>query len=185
MWESGQKIEKDAGILERLEKESLLGKGSFGTVWSVRNVDTNVHYALKVVKKSLLRERKMLSYMIEEKLILSATKHPFIVEFHASFSDAQNEYILMDICSKDNLATVLRRHRYFPEQAAKFYITGIILALQYLHEQQIIFRDLKLENILIDIKGYPKLCDLDLQSGYAVKLTRCAVHLDTCPQNYF
>ena len=55
----GRKLEKDAGVLERLEKEGLLGKGSFGTVWSVRNVDTNVHYALKVVKKSLVRERKM------------------------------------------------------------------------------------------------------------------------------
>ena len=157
-----KKYEKDAEILERLEKECLIGKGSFGTVWSVRNVDTNVHYALKVVKKSLLRERKMLPYMIEEKLILSAAKHPFIVEFHGTFSDAQNEFILMDICSKDNLATILRRHRYFPEESARFYITGIILALRYLHEQQIIFRDLKLDNILIDMKGYARLCDFGL-----------------------
>jgi cGMP-dependent protein kinase 1 len=149
-------------ILNRLEKGTILGEGTFGIVWSVRNIDTNEHYALKVIKKSHVTNGKMERYVKDEKLILAASNHPFIVQLHGTFSDLNYEFLLMDLCSKDNLATLLNRKQYFSENITKFYITGIIFALKYLHEQNIIFRDLKLENILVDIKGYPKLCDFGL-----------------------
>ena len=149
-------------ILKRLEKGTLLGEGSFGTVWSVRNIDSNEHYALKVIKKSNITNGKMTRYVKDEKTILAASKHPFIVQLFGTFSDSNYEFILMDLCSKDNLSSILSRKQYFSEDTAKFYMTGIIMALVYLHQRNIIFRDLKLENILIDMKGYPKLCDFGL-----------------------
>lgn len=85
-----------------------------------------------------------------------------IVKMHHAFQDPDNLYMLLDYCPGGELFFYLQRVGRFREIAAQFYAANIILALQYLHENNILFRDLKPENVLVDSDGYLKLTDFGL-----------------------
>jgi ankyrin repeat protein len=139
-----------------------LGKGSFGEVYLVEKIDTGQQYALKVLRKDKVLGNNLVRYAFTERNILSAINHPYIVRLNFAFQTAEKLAFVMDYCPGGDLATHLAREKHFPEEKAKFYIIEILLALEELHKHGIIFRDLKPENVVLDLDGHAKLTDFGL-----------------------
>jgi len=83
----------------------------------------------------------------------------FLVNLHCTYKDNFRVYFLLDACLGGELFTILRQKRYFDEQTAKFYIACIVEAFGYMHSKQIVYRDLKPENLVLDSEGYLKITD--------------------------
>ena len=139
----------------------FLGSGSFGKVFKVRLKSTNEIFAMKVLKKSFLVKNKLVRYAIAECNILKKSNCPFIIKLHYSFQTPENLYMILDYCPKGDLKYQID-YSLLEEDEAKFYIAELILAIEYLHKNDILYRDLKPENILIDSEGHIKLTDFGL-----------------------
>ncbi|EIE24919.1 kinase-like protein [Coccomyxa subellipsoidea C-169] len=147
--------------LDGLELLRTLGTGSFGRVRLVRCLSTGQFLALKALKKADVVRLNQQRHIANEKDILAAIHHPFIVDLHAVYSDATRVYMLMGYVPGGELFSHLQKspRRRLPAPAARFYAASVLLALEYLHERHIVYRDLKPENILLDAAGYIKLAD--------------------------
>ena len=139
----------------------LIGSGSFGKVYKVRLKSTNEIFAMKVLNKIYYLKEKLLRYAISECNILQKSNCPFIVKLHYAFQTPDNLYMILDYCSLGDLSKQIE-DGLFEEDEAKFYIAELILAIEYLHKNNIIYRDLKPNNILIDSDGHIKLTDFGL-----------------------
>ena len=140
----------------------LLGKGSFGEVYLVIEKNTKKLYAMKLFQKEKYLSQNLVKYALAEKNIMAHMKHPFIVGLHEAFQMKHKLYLIMEYCPGGDLAHILRKEGKFSEHKAKLYLAEIILAIEYLHSQNVIFRDLKPENVVIDEDGYAKLTDFGL-----------------------
>lgn len=140
----------------------LLGKGSFGEVYLVRQAHANKDYALKVIKKSEVYSRKLERYIRTEKRVLSYVKHPFIASLKAAFQTSEHLLILMEYVPGGELSAYLNREKRFPEEKARLYISEITLAIEALHRHKVAYRDLKPGNILLDSDGHTVLIDFGL-----------------------
>lgn len=140
----------------------ILGSGSFGQVWKVRLKSTNEIYAMKMLNLKYLQKNKLMKFALSECNILKQLDHPYILKLHHSFQSSDNLYIILDYCPGGDLAYHLESY-LFGEDEAKFYIAELILAIEYLHNNNIVYRDLKPENIFITEDGHIKLADF----GYA------------------
>ncbi|KAJ6237716.1 non-specific serine/threonine protein kinase [Anaeramoeba flamelloides] len=143
---------------------SLIGQGSYGKVYQVKNKKTQKVYAMKVLNKGDIYRRKQVDHTRTEQLILSTISHPFIVTLHYSFQTEKQLYIVLDYVKGGELFFHLRRagRGRFPEYLAMFYLAEIILAIEYLHKIHIVYRDLKPENVLLNEDGHIKLTDFGL-----------------------
>jgi len=141
---------------------SLLGKGSFGEVYLVEKRDTNVFYAMKVLDKSKVQKHNLQRYVLTERNVLSLTKHPFIVGLNFAFQTADKLFLILDYCPGGDLGEYLQKERRFTEDRARVYLAEIVLALENLHKRDIIFRDLKPDNIVLDSTGHAMLTDFGL-----------------------
>ena len=124
-------------------------------------------FALKMMKKSEVVRLKQVEHIKNEKAILGDVSHPFIVVMYAAFQDERNLYMLLDYVIGGELFTHLRRANKFKNEHTRFYAAQIVMALQYLHLKYIVYRDLKPENLLLDIHGYIKITDF----GFAKVVT--------------
>ena len=155
-------IQKENKInFKSFEILELIGSGSFGKVFKVRLKRTNEIFAMKVLNKSYLLQKKLLRYALTECNILKESNCPFILKLHYSFQTPDNLYMILDYCSIGDLSYQIELS-LLEEDEAKFYIAELILAIEYLHKHDIIYRDLKPENILIDSDGHIKLADFGL-----------------------
>lgn len=138
-----------------------LGTGTFGRVRLVTyNSNKKQHYfALKILKKSEIIKLKQVEHIKAEKSILSRIAHPFIVNLYTAFQDEKNLYMLMEYVIGGELFSQLRKVGRFSNETARFYAAEIVLALEYLHSKNIVYRDLKPENLLIDREGHIKITD--------------------------
>ncbi|KAJ3425236.1 non-specific serine/threonine protein kinase [Anaeramoeba flamelloides] len=143
---------------------SVIGKGSYGKVYQVQHKITKNIYAMKVLVKGELYERKQVDHTRTEQLILSTISHPFIVTLHYSFQTQHKLFLVLDFVKGGELFFHLRRagRGRFPESLAMFYNAEIILAIEYLHKRNIVYRDLKPENVLLNEDGHIKLTDFGL-----------------------
>jgi serum/glucocorticoid-regulated kinase 2 len=116
---------------------------------------------MKVLNKSYLIQKKLLRYAITECNILKNSDCPFILKLHYSFQTPENLYMILDYCPIGDLSYQIQIN-LFEEDEAKFYIAELIIAIEYLHKRDIIYRDMKPENILIDEDGHIKLADFGL-----------------------
>lgn len=102
---------------------------------------------------------KQVEHTNDERRMLQRVKHPFLVTLWGTFQDSKNLYMVMDFVEGGELFSLLRKSQRFPNAVAKFYAAEVTLALEYLHSQHIIYRDLKPENLLLDRHGHLKITD--------------------------
>lgn len=160
-----EKSEKKHFRPEDFEVLRLIGKGTFGQVFQVRKRDSGRIYAMKVLSKKMIVQKKEVAHTIGERNILvqtATTESPFIVNLKFSFQTPTDLFFVTDYMSGGELFWHLQREGKFPEKRAKFYIAELILALEHLHNNDIVYRDLKPENILLDATGHIALCDFGL-----------------------
>jgi serine/threonine protein kinase SCH9 len=165
---SFRKVDKRHVGPEDFQILKLIGKGTFGQVFQVRKKDTKRIYAMKVLSKKVIVQKKEVQHTLGERNILVRTAtsdSPFIVGLKFSFQTPTDLYLVTDYMSGGELFWHLQREGRFMENRAKFYIAELILALQHLHEHDIVYRDLKPENILLDARGHIALCDFGLSKA--------------------
>jgi len=165
--------------LDEIVLKDTLGTGTFGRVRlseapKLRQVlegeelihSANCFFALKIMKKSEVVRLKQVEHIRNEKEILSVINHPFVVVLFAAFQDDKHLYMLLEYIIGGELFTHLRKAGKFGNDHTRFYAAQIVMALQYLHFQNIVYRDLKPENLLLDLAGYMKITDF----GFAKKV---------------
>ncbi|CAL8088517.1 unnamed protein product [Orchesella dallaii] len=145
--------------LDDFDRIKTLGTGSFGRVMLVQHKASKEHYAMKILDKQKIVKLKQVEHTLNEKKILHAIHFPFVVGLKFHFKDTTNLYMLMEFVSGGEMFSHLRRLGRFSEPHARFYAAQILLTLEYLHSLDLIYRDLKPENLLIDPKGYIKVTD--------------------------
>lgn len=157
--------------LHSLEKRTILGTGAFGTVELVTHKSLpNESFALKSLKKKEIIDKKQKNEVLSERRIMMTSKScEFIVPVHKTFIDSKYLYLLMEACLGGEVWTHLSKNKDgLGEKATKFTAACVVEAFEYLHGKNIVYRDLKPENLVIDSKGYVKLTDF----GFAKKLSK-------------
>ena len=156
-------VHQESINLNSFETLDELGNGSFGTVYKVlKKSDPDKYFAMKCLSKGSLHKRKQLKYAISEIKIMKRLEHPFILTLHYAFQTPTEIYLILDYCPNGDLLDLIEKRQKIDEQTSKFYLAEIILALEYLHSKDIIYRDLKPANILLDEEGHVKLADFGL-----------------------
>ncbi|KAI8813204.1 kinase-like domain-containing protein [Cladochytrium replicatum] len=136
-----------------------LGTGSFGRVHLVQLKSSGKFYAMKVLKKTEIVKMRQVEHTINERAILDQLDFPFLVHMLGTFQDCSNLYFVMEYVQGGELFSFLRRCGRFQNHVARFYAAEVILAFEYLHNKDIVYRDLKPENLLIDAQGHIKITD--------------------------
>lgn len=143
----------------------VVGQGAFGKVMLVRKKEgpgSGSIYAMKVLKKSVVAAKGQVEHTKSERSILCEIRHPFIVRLRFAFQSEDKLYLITDYYNGGSLFYHLRKSKSFTEDRARFYAAELLSALDHLHQQHIIYRDLKLENILMDHTGHIALTDFGL-----------------------
>jgi serine/threonine protein kinase len=148
--------------IKDFEKIRIVGIGSFGVVYVCTHVKTEEVYAMKVLNKDDVRYRGKIDRTLTELSILKNLDHPFLIKLYYAFQTKENLYIITDFINGGELYYHLERCGRFDEERSKFYAAEISVGLNYLHENNIIYRDLKPENVLIDKTGHVVLTDFGL-----------------------
>jgi serine/threonine protein kinase len=141
---------------------NVVGKGSFGKVMQVRKKDTGAIYAMKVLSKKHIVLNNEVEHTKAERSILERLNHPFLMNLVYSFQTDDKLYFIMEFVNGGELFHHLQREKRFDEPRVVFYAAEILTALQYLHENGVIYRDLKPENILLRDDGHIAVCDFGL-----------------------
>ena len=136
--------------LEDFELGRILGTGSFGRVLHCKHKATGMHVAIKILSKAQILKTKQVNHIIAEKDILKSVQNPFVVNLLAYFMDELSLYLVMEFIVGGEFFTHLRLCGRFPEETARFYSAQIVLAFEYLHSMNVVYRDLKPENLLLD-----------------------------------
>ncbi|KAL4080957.1 hypothetical protein J3A83DRAFT_102662 [Scleroderma citrinum] len=143
---------------------AVLGKGNFGKVMLAEEKKTNALYAIKVLKKEFIIDNdEVESTRSEKRVFLAAARerHPFLLGLHSCFQTETRIYFVMEYVSGGDLMLHIQRKQFSLRQA-KFYASEVLLALEYFHANGIIYRDLKLDNILLTLDGHVKVADYGL-----------------------
>nr|KYP54858.1 Protein kinase PVPK-1 [Cajanus cajan] len=165
-WEAIQVIRARDGMLEmrhfRLLKK--LGCGDIGSVYLAELSGTRTSFAMKIMNKTELANRKKLLRAQTEREILQSLDHPFLPTLYTHFETETFSCLVMEFCPGGDLHALRQRQpgKYFSEHAVRFYVAEVLLALEYLHMLGIIYRDLKPENVLVREDGHIMLSDFDL-----------------------
>eukprot|EP00347_Sterkiella_histriomuscorum_P015797 403355646 len=140
----------------------MLGSGSFGEVYLVKEKFTSQLFAMKILNKSKIMGQNLVRYAKTERNVLSYTRHPFIVNLNYAFQTNTKLFLILDFCPGGDLGKILQRERKFTEDRARIYAAEILLALEDLHKRDIIYRDLKPDNVVLDYDGHAQLTDFGL-----------------------
>lgn len=146
--------------LNDFEMLRVIGRGSYAKVLLVSLRKNKKLYAMKVIKKELVTDEEDVDWVQTEKHVFeTASNHPFLVGLHSCFQTRERLFFVIEYVNGGDLMFHMQRQRKLPEDHARFYAAEIILALHFLHEKGIIYRDLKLDNVLLDSEGHIKLTD--------------------------
>ncbi|EAA14287.4 AGAP009798-PA, partial [Anopheles gambiae str. PEST] len=142
-----------------------LGIGGFGRVELVQYKNHQT-FALKYLKKIEMVRQQQQEHAYSEKDIMLSCNSPFIVRLYKTYRDKKYLYFLMEACLGGDVWTVLQKSKFFDERTARFITGCVVEAFEYLHSRNMIYRDLKPENLMLDEKGYIKLVDF----GFAKRI---------------
>ena len=140
----------------------VIGRGGFGKVWKVLLKGTSRNYALKEMSKMKIILKRSEKSIQSERELLSNLYHPFIVNMISAFQDFNNLYLVMDLFKGGDLRYHIFLNKKFNERQSKFFISNIILGLEYIHKNKIIHRDIKPENLVLDQNGYLAITDFGI-----------------------
>jgi len=140
----------------------VLGKGTFGKVILVKEKRTAEFHAMKILKKAVIVAKDEVTHTMTEKRVLQQSRHPFLTALKYSFQTKDYLCFVLEYVNGGEIFFHLSRERIFDEDRARFYGCEITLAIDYLHRQEVIYRDLKLENLLLDSDGHIKITDFGL-----------------------
>ncbi|NXK12299.1 PKN2 kinase, partial [Herpetotheres cachinnans] len=151
--------------LEDFHCIAMLGRGHFGKVVLLAQYKaTGKLYAIKALKKKdIIRRDEIDSLNCEKRIfeVVNSSDHPFLVNMFACFQTPHHACFVMEYTPGGDL--MMRIHEdVFPEHMAQFYTACVVLGLQFLHEKKIVYRDLKLDNLLLDAEGFVKIADFGL-----------------------
>ena len=141
-----------------------LGRGSYGKVLLTKSLNKNGqkdYFAVKGMKKHELIDTDYLE-CVEIEVSILQIRHTFLIEYYGCYQNHDYIYLILEYISGGDLVALLEKTRKFSEQRARFYAAEIALALTYLHGKKIVYRDLKLDNILLTSTGHIKLCDFGM-----------------------
>ncbi|KAI4904092.1 hypothetical protein NFI96_017557 [Prochilodus magdalenae] len=152
-----------SSTMQDFEYLKLLGKGTFGKVILVKERVTGKYYAMKILRKDVIVAKDEVAHTLTENRVLQSSKHPFLTGLKHSFQTNDRLCFVMEYANGGELFFHLSRDRVFSEERARFYGAEIVSALDYLHsEKKVVYRDLKLENLMLDKDGHIKITDFGL-----------------------
>mmetsp|Transcript_3044 Transcript_3044/g.10700 ORF Transcript_3044/g.10700 Transcript_3044/m.10700 type:complete len:353 (+) Transcript_3044:73-1131(+) len=157
--EKEKRLNEKYESLDQFHVQETLGTGTFGRVRLCQHKKEGQYFALKILKKNEIIRLKQVEHILSEKMILAQVDHPFVVNLFATYKDEKNLYMLMEYVPGGEIFSHLRRAGRFTNDTTRFFSGSIVLAIQYLHGKDIVYRDLKPENLLLDHRGYLKITD--------------------------
>lgn len=137
----------------------ILGVGTFGRVRLTLHVPTDSSYALKCMRKAQVIKTNQTTQLLYEKRILAMMDHPFILQLMATYQDGGELYMLLEIALGGELFSLLSKRAPLPDSHARFYAAQVVGIFSYMHSLKVLYRDLKPENLLLDLEGYLKMVD--------------------------
>eukprot|EP00667_Euglena_gracilis_P003491 EG_transcript_3500 len=168
---------KSGKLLAQYSKGRLLGKGGFAKCFEFTDIDTGRVYACKLIEKKTLTKPKTQQKLKSEIKIHSGLRHHNIVRFERFFEDAENVYILLELCTQQTLMELQKRKRRLNEQEAVYLMRQTLEGVKHMHDKNIIHRDLKLGNLFLSEKMEVKIGDFGLAAQLEFdgerKLTVC------------
>jgi tRNA A-37 threonylcarbamoyl transferase component Bud32 len=165
------------------EMISVIGRGACGKVVMVQKkdgLDAGKLYAMKVLKKDWVLNKDLVTQTMAERRILQEANHPYIVQLKYAFQNHDKLYMVMEYYSGGSLRQVLKRRGRFSIKRASFYLAQILLAIAHLHASNILYRDLKLENIVITADGNVACTDFGLSKEEMKDNERTSSFVGTC-----
>ncbi len=163
--EEGEKEENNQSItFHNFRLLKLIGKGSFGKVFLVSTkTHNNEYYALKALKKQkIIESNDVQSTKLERDIANLGYVNRFITKLYCAFQDNEYVYFLMEFLNGGDLMFHIESANKFSETRTRFYAAQILCGLEFLHSENIVYRDLKLDNILLDSKGHCKISDFGM-----------------------
>ena len=148
--------------IDDFTSQSVIGKGSYAKVVLVKKKDSGELFAMKILKKENVERKKQERHVKTERDVQINIDHPFVIKFFYSFQNDRKLFFALEYCPGGELFNLLQKKKRFSEDQARFYSAQMVLALEHLHAKDIIYRDLKPENVLIDKVGYIRITDFGL-----------------------
>ncbi|XP_045073789.1 serine/threonine-protein kinase PLK1 isoform X2 [Coregonus clupeaformis] len=152
----------DPRTMKRYTRGRFLGKGGFAKCYEITDMDTKEVFAGKVVPKSMILKPHQREKMTSEIAIHKSLDNPHIVGFHGFFEDDDFVYVVLEICRRRSLLELHKRRKAVTEPEARYYMMQLVKGCQYLHNNRVIHRDLKLGNIFLSDDMDVKIGDFGL-----------------------